>query len=349
MEFSRELLFFFSALGAFNGFLLALYFLFFARPKHISHFFLGMLLLAMSIRIGKSVFFHFNPDLAFSYLQFGLSACIFIGPFLYFYIKSMLNPTGIIQKEWKIHLAVLAPVTIIGGYYFPFETYNDLWRNCIISYIYWLWLSYLLLSAYILRHLIYKFLQRKEKIDAVEIWVLGVYIGNVIVWAAYFFWGITSYILGALSFSFMLYLLVMLLIFNKKKDAILFKSPIKYADKKIVKSDADPLLSQLQQLMIQEELYKNTQLKLPDVAQRLNILPHRLSQLLNDNVGKNFSAFINEYRIQAAKKLILTDDILSIEGIGYECGFSSNSNFYAVFKKHTGTTPARFKKEHTQF
>lgn len=100
MEVSRELLFFFSALGAFNGLLMALYFIFIAKPKHISNVFLGLFLLMLSIRIGKSVFFYFNPDLAFSYLQFGLTGCLFIGPFLYFYVKSVVSKTDTSVVKW---------------------------------------------------------------------------------------------------------------------------------------------------------------------------------------------------------------------------------------------------------
>lgn len=49
-----------------------------------------------------------------------------------------------------------------------------------------------------------------------------------------------------------------------------------------------------------EELYKNPNLKLSDVASRMNISAHQLSQLLNDNLGKSFSTYINEYRIDDA-------------------------------------------------
>ena len=107
MEASRELLFFFSALGAFNGLLLSFYFLFFAKSKHISNYFLGTLLLAMSIRIGKSVFYFFNPDLGREFLQIGISACAFIGPSLYFYIKSMTSPPGKFSSTWKYHFLIL--------------------------------------------------------------------------------------------------------------------------------------------------------------------------------------------------------------------------------------------------
>ncbi|MEM9858038.1 MAG: AraC family transcriptional regulator, partial [Bacteroidota bacterium] len=82
MELSRELLFFFSALGAFNGLVIGLYFLLVAKPRAASNYFLGLLLLALSIRIGKSVIYYFNPDLAGIYLQLGISGCLFIGPSL---------------------------------------------------------------------------------------------------------------------------------------------------------------------------------------------------------------------------------------------------------------------------
>lgn len=344
MEFNQQWLFFFSALGAFNGLFLSLYFLFFARPKHPANYFLGGLLLTLSVRIGKSVIFHFNPDLSYIFLQLGLSACVFIGPFLYFYLKSVIHAESKVDNSWKYHFGGLFLLTTIGGYCYPFEQNIDLWRPCIIVAIYWIWLVYLIGSLFLMKGIIRRFLTRKDRLHSVEIWILSVFIGNVLIWSAYYFWGFFSYILGALLFSFVLYLLVLLLIFNKKKDSILFKNVPKYADKKIETTEATDLLKALNDLMTQQELFKNPTLKLPDVAEKLNILPHRLSQLLNDNLGKNFPSFINEFRIEAAKKMLLSNDEFTLEGIGYECGFNSKSTFYTTFKKHTGLTPAKFKQ-----
>ncbi|MEM6699288.1 MAG: helix-turn-helix domain-containing protein, partial [Bacteroidota bacterium] len=59
---------------------------------------------------------------------------------------------------------------------------------------------------------------------------------------------------------------------------------------------------------------------------------------------KTFSLYINEYRIKAACELLRTHHQFTLEGIGYEVGFRSKSNFYASFKKLKGCTPSQFVK-----
>jgi AraC-type DNA-binding domain-containing proteins len=91
-------------------------------------------------------------------------------------------------------------------------------------------------------------------------------------------------------------------------------------------------------------LYKDPNLKLNDLAQHINISMHQLSQLLNDNLGKSFSTYINEYRIAEACKLITTNERLTFEAIGYEVGYNSKSTFYAAFRKIKDMTPALYKE-----
>ncbi|GAB4233826.1 MAG: hypothetical protein Tsb0034_07230 [Ekhidna sp.] len=342
MEFSRELLFFFSALGAFNGLVIGLYFLLFAKPKTTSNYFLGVLLLALSLRIGKSVFLYFNPNLAGIFIQFGISACLFIGPSLYFYLKALTKPD---QKRlgWKYHFISLLIAILIIDFSFPWYEHRRLWYYVFYS-IYAVWLIYLILSAWEIRASLIKVFQ-KDRLTNMEVWVVSIFIGNLLIWIAYNTTSYTSYIVGALSFSFIFYLLILLLFFTRKKDPSFMGRQIKYGNKKIDEDEAKALHDELNQLMTENKLYKNADLKLPDLASQLNILPHRLSQLINDNLGKNFTVFVNEYRIEYAKQLIARDTHLKLESIGYECGFNSKSTFYATFKKITGMTPARYKEE----
>ena len=71
----------------------------------------------LSIRVGKSVFFHFNHDLSFNYLQFGLTACLFIGPFLYLYIHSITKKEN--KNLWIYHLILEKNNNLMKIFSFP--------------------------------------------------------------------------------------------------------------------------------------------------------------------------------------------------------------------------------------
>lgn len=340
---NQLLLFFFSLLGAFNGLLLSIYFLVFPKKKHVSNYFLGALLMMLSIRIGKSVFFYFNDDLARIFLQIGLSACFFIGPFLYLYVRSVSSSES--KVPWKYLILPLCILVVVGGSWYTYEDYTRLWQYYFYRVINYQWLGFILLSGYYLKDTFKKIF--KAKLNYQEVWVLSIYWGVFIIWLGYFVAYYTSYIVGALSFSFVLYLSIFILVFHPGQDE---SSPSihkpKYANKKIQASEAENLAQQIEQLMRQEKVYTDANLSLAKLAKKLQISPHILSQFLNDNLNKSFSQFINEYRVEEAKRILKTQKHLKMEIIAEHCGFNSNSTFYAAFKKFTNTTPAKYINNH---
>ncbi len=182
-----------------------------------------------------------------------------------------------------------------------------------------------------------------RKYTSLEVWLFSIFFGNIIVLASYNFYEITSYITGALTFSFIFYLLMLFLFLNKKKRSVIFNNKEKYADNKFSFSDANKLIDELNSIMNEEQLFKNANLKSSELAKKIQLTTHQLSQLLNDNLGKNFSSFVNEYRINEAKKMLLSNGNITLEAIGYECGFNSKSTFYTTFKKIVGKTPSQYK------
>jgi len=106
------------------------------------------------------------------------------------------------------------------------------------------------------------------------------------------------------------------------------------------------LKDKLMGLMENEQLYREPELTILDVSQRLSVPRHHLTQLLNDKLGKNFYTFINEYRIQDAKQRLKDpkNNNLTVLAIGYDAGFNSKSSFNTLFKKSTGVTPSEFRK-----
>ncbi len=345
MNLNNTFIFFFSALGAFNSIILSIYFLFFTKPKNISNYFLGGLLAALSIRVWKSLFFYFNPTLAKVYLQIGLSACFFIGPFLYFYIRSKISKPQQPQINFYIQLlGLLILITTIGVIY-PYQHNIDLWIQYIYQGINLQWLGYIIATAFALKPIFKKLWLKKDTINYDEVWMLSVFFGVSIIWTAYNTATYTSYISGALSFSFVFYLSGLLLYHKRKKDFVTTVKKEKYANVQITTKEAQHLLEKIERTLLDEELFKNPNLTLPLLAKKINIRPQLLSQLLNNNLNKNFSQFINTYRIEEAKQLLIAKPHLKIDSIAEECGFNSNSTFYTAFKKVTNTTPSKYTKQ----
>ncbi|MEL6556988.1 MAG: helix-turn-helix domain-containing protein [Bacteroidota bacterium] len=345
MEIDRQILFLFSALGAINGILLSLYFAFFSRQKQGSSYFLAALLMVISVRIIKSVFYFFNPDLSQLFIQVGLSACILIGPFLFLYLKSFSESEKPYQQNWYWHIAPFVVIISIAWILYPYRAHQEIWARYLVKTIYLQWFIYIIASGVQIEEVLNSFFVKRKKPDDSAIWQLSIFVGVFVIWLAYSTSRYTSYIVGALSFSFVFYLLFLLWLFRKNKFPVFVPADTKYANKKIPETEAISFGQRLKVTIIEEKLYRNTSLKLTDVANQLEVLPHYLSQFLNDNLQKSFSLYINEFRIEEAKRLLLSNDQYTIEAIGYECGFNSKSTFFTVFKKVTGVTPAQYKKE----
>jgi len=115
----------------------------------------------------------------------------------------------------------------------------------------------------------------------------------------------------------------------------------------VTQEEANIYLEKLSNAMEEGRIFTNSELDEKLLAKNIGIQPYQLSILLNKYVGKTFAEFINHYRIEEAKRMLL-DKKKSTEkmfSIAIDCGFNSESVFYTNFKKYTGTTPRQFQKE----
>jgi len=335
---SNQLLFFFSALGAFNGFILSIYFAINAKKKNFTNYFLSLLLLVLSIRIVKSIFFYFNPHLSNIFIQIGLSACVLIGPFLFLYLKSY----KVEKLNWTKHVVYYLLVITILGIFYPYVEHRAIWSKWIVCAIYSQWFIYIILSLKYLRPIFLK-IKEKETLKRIDIWFLSIYFGVAFIWLAYSMAAYTSYIVGALSFTFVLYLIVLLLVFKTNSESTFFNEKEKYKNKEIDKETLN-LIDQKLSVIVEKELFLNPNFSLEEAAKELKLTKHILSQYVNEVLGKSFSSLIKEYRIEKAKKLLETETNYTIENLGYDSGFNSKSAFFTAFKKTTGLTPAEYQK-----
>jgi len=341
MDISSLILLLFSGFGALNGLFLSLYF-FTIKPKTLSNKFLAAMLLMVSIRILKSILYYFNAEVAETILQIGLSACFMIGPLMYLYCVSTVGNIASQVIKWPWHLTGLLILIVSVGVVYPYQENAELWGEVLYKVINYTWLLYLMMSAAVLFPRVKKLNYKQLSLTDDNTWLMSVFVGNVVIWLAYFTASYTSYIVGALSFSFIF--LLVLLVFIKSRE-IQSKQHIKYENKKIINVEADSLIANLTRIMEEKELYKNANVTLPQIAKILGVSTPYLSQLLNDNCQKSFSLFINEYRIEAAKLLLVDEKKMSMDLIAEQCGFNSQSTFYSTFKKIVTATPAAFRKE----
>ena len=113
---------------------------------------------------------------------------------------------------------------------------------------------------------------------------------------------------------------------------------------------ANEIFIQLDALVEEESLFLKADLTIHELSQKLEMNSKYLSQAINQQGNLNFNKYINEKRIEHAKKLLLDPTFanFSLEGIGNESGFRSKSTFNTTFKSLTGVTPSEYKKKGPQ-
>ncbi len=121
---------------------------------------------------------------------------------------------------------------------------------------------------------------------------------------------------------------------------------MRHRKKKPKATKPDELLMQrICQLMEEEQLYLNSDLKLTDVAKRLQSNSAYISSCINTLKGCSFSVFVNNYRIEHAKRLLREQPEAKIYEVCVASGFSTETSFFRAFKAHTGMTPTEWKQK----
>lgn len=109
--------------------------------------------------------------------------------------------------------------------------------------------------------------------------------------------------------------------------------------------DSKSVWNCLLQLFEEEQSYLRPNLNLARLAEQLDVPPTLLSAALKHHGRCNFFDFVNERRVEHAKKLLREQKQLGVLDIGLDSGFNSKSTFYAQFKKYTGMPPSAYRAQ----
>lgn len=164
-------------------------------------------------------------------------------------------------------------------------------------------------------------------------------------------WNVTHY-----DYVFILYIIaevvflvfLALMVFKGFKHPEIFSvaSEPKYEKTRLPGSLKEKYKTELIQYMKNKKPFLDPTLSLKELAGKVSIPPHHLSQVLNTHLNQNFFDFINSYRIKESQRLLLEQnpDKKTILEVLYQVGFNSKSVFNSAFRKYTGMTPTQFKK-----
>jgi AraC-like DNA-binding protein len=127
------------------------------------------------------------------------------------------------------------------------------------------------------------------------------------------------------------------------KETVLVK---KYKNSALTPEMSDGILNRLKQVMESEKPYLNSNLTLPELSKTVSTPSNYLSQVINEQLQMNFFDFVNSYRIETAKQLMVNPlpHTSTILDVAMESAFNSKSAFYSAFKKQMGITPSQYKK-----
>ncbi len=109
--------------------------------------------------------------------------------------------------------------------------------------------------------------------------------------------------------------------------------------------DSKLILNKLEVAMIERKLYTDPTLNLDSLSTEMGISRYHLSQIMNEELDKNFYDLVNGYRVKEAIRMIEGPEFNTVNllQLGFEVGFNSKASFYRAFKKMTNTTPAAYR------
>lgn len=348
--------------------------LFFTRqPSVRSTYLLIGILLASAVRYVdtlliwsdplRGLILEWNPNL----LLLGSFSYWLIGPLLYAYVLSVLYRQTRFRWHYSLHLlpAVLATFLTLSQYHFrPRAEQVELMRDMdfmwswLMSHAVTLWhLSVIGYGGYCLLLLWRYRRQLQQRYANVEVserrWLTWIILGFVLIasWqlgvhlTAEFMPANLANLTGVAS-NYINFLFVNSLVFISIRYTHLFSGLPERAPSTESEPYKPEQIRRVGALMTERRPYLDSTVSLESLARQLSLPERTLSRILNQHFGKNFFEFINGYRVERAKQLLVDPDskALTILEVMAESGFTSKSTFNAIFKKQVGQTPSQYRK-----
>ncbi len=322
-----------ASLGVIQALLLVGHLLTLERGNRLAHRLFALMLIGLSIRIGKSIF---NYYLVIEPWQrnLGLAGLLLVGPSFWLYGKVISQRLTRLSVNDVLSF-VPAAIYVLLCWLIPNQKN---WAS-YLSYTFVMsqWAVYLYLSA--------KLTSQIKNLLALEAvaWYRQILIGLFIVWCYYllvFISVLPYYLGGAVVYSLLICGLTVLFLNRKHFSAN------RYLQTKLSNQQSQDVMEQIELAMNNHGVYLDPDLTVGKMASILNLSDRQVSRAINELRGIGFAAYVKRFRLEHAKRLLAdpTFGKAKIATIAAESGFGNVASFNSAFASFENMTPSEYRK-----
>ena len=300
------------------------YFLVIKQEHKLIELSLGLLFLAIALRILKSVFYYVFDSVSAIGVAFGFLGFASIGPLLYFYFKISKN------RSHKLKLKDLAHF-IFAVFGFAFIAIFDIYNSDFYLATKFQLAGYLVFIGYN-----YIFINDEEKLSK---WHNSLYAAMLCLLAVltfqFYVGNMTSYTIGTAMASLIIYVLFFIAL---KTPSVIKKGTPNNLPKE--------LLDKIKNAIETDRIYIQPSITLTQFSEAIDTPAYLVSKATKILYKKSFPEVINSFRIKDITQKLAEPNHSNdkIEDLAYDVGFNTSSAFYNAFKKETAMTPRAYQK-----
>ncbi len=353
------------------------------RRNRTANRLLAALMLAFSISLATSVYYVSGYIQVFPhFFGAGWPMPLLFGPLVYLYARSAADRNRRFTRRDALHfvpflgaVAVGLPVYLRSGagkiaFYQQLQSGDTpLWMTIVDPLMYVSGVTYTVLTIAFLRHHRDQVKESYSSLERVNLrWL--VWLGTV--GAAIWTLAVALFVLGSAGVEIgrgndVIALAVAVLVYGIgyrglrqpeifRYDTAEYPVPVpvpppqadapRYERSGLTDREAVHLKDALTAVMDEQRPWRDSDLTLDDLATRLSTSPHKLSEVLNAQLGQTFYDFVNGYRVREVQRRIAAGEArqVTILSLALDAGFASKSTFNLVFKKHTSQTPSEYRQ-----
>ncbi len=353
----------------FNLLLFAVFLIGFQKPGNNRHFWLGIFFLSLAVNIFHALLLkkpEFYARLVHLYYLGSPFAYVY-APALFLYIQALVNNNSKFRLSGLLHFLPALLFALYLSFTFFFEPaaakiqrLND---YSVLTHTQWITLVSLLhvqVIAYLIAGIvtlrtysarIKNYYAAVEKIN--YSWIRFILYSIILLWLV----DLTRFISGIYNlasmhsveivlFSGFLVLCYVIIYRAIRQPAIFTDSDLPQERKYSLSGPVrEKYAKTLLDYMDREKPYLDPEITLPELSKKVAIPVRSLSEIINNDLKKNFYDFINSYRIRESERLLKESTrFKTVLEVIYEVGFNSKTAFHNAFKKNTGMTPTQYKK-----